>query len=91
VANFHSRGAYGLSGKGFLPIAEEFAQLVALLTSLHDLELPLLPHPPIDIASNTSSAAAWRVFMRLVYQNVKNRNSDLAGARAVLVCRISAD
>lgn len=76
VASFHSRGAYGLSGRGVLIIVEELAQLVAVLTSLHDLELLLLPQPPIDIASRASNAAMLRVFICSVYQNIEASNSD---------------
>jgi hypothetical protein len=33
-----------------------------------------VPHP---ISSTSASAAAWRGFIRSVYQNAKVRNSDL--------------
>ena len=62
MAEIHYRGAYGVSGKEVLPIVEELTQLVAALTSLHDLELLLLPQLTIDIAS-ANSAATWRGLM----------------------------
>jgi hypothetical protein len=61
----HIRGAYGLSGKGDLPIAEEpLAQAMVGLVFPHGRELLLPPHPPIDIANTIRiTVPACRNFM----------------------------
>jgi hypothetical protein len=60
MAECHCRGANGLSGIGDLPSAAEVAQDTVTPPVLlrHEVELLLLPHPAIQIASTNSISAA---------------------------------